>query len=208
MTGSLLAFLAISIFVIVTPGPDTAVTVRSALVGGRACGWSTALGVALGQLVWSLATSAGLVAVLVASEPIFNAIKLAGACYLIWLGLVTLWGAIRPAAPAVARPIRSALMPLAAFRHGLISNLGNPKMAVFFASVLPQFAEPGAGMLSGLALLGVLFAVMTLTWLVIVSSLIFHVGTRFRQSRPGRALQGAMGGILVLLGLRLATEQR
>src|SRR5262245_50703558 len=96
MTGSLLAFLLISVAVIVTPGPDTALTVRNTLLRGRTTGLGTALGVAAGQLIWVLATSAGLVAVLLASEPVFNALRLLGAAYLICLGIQTLWGACKP----------------------------------------------------------------------------------------------------------------
>jgi threonine/homoserine/homoserine lactone efflux protein len=93
--GSLLTFLGVAVLVIVTPGPDTALTIRSTLLGGRAGGVSTALGVATGQLVWALATSAGLVAVLLASEPVFRAVKLAGAVYLIVLGAHALRAALR-----------------------------------------------------------------------------------------------------------------
>jgi threonine/homoserine/homoserine lactone efflux protein len=154
MTGSLWAFLLISIFVIVTPGPDTAVTVRNTLLGGRIAGVATALGIALGQWTWALATSVGLVAVLLASEPIFNAIRWAGAAYLIWLGVQTLRSALTPVlgssmATGIARE-GPALRAPAAFRQGLLSDLGNPKMAVFFASVLPQFAP----VLMGAALIG------------------------------------------------------
>src|SRR5260370_9358165 len=87
LTGPLLAFLGISILVITTPGPDTAVTIRNTLAGGRAGGIATALGVAVGLTIWAFATSAGIVALLVASKPLFLAVKYAGAAYLIWLGL-------------------------------------------------------------------------------------------------------------------------
>jgi threonine/homoserine/homoserine lactone efflux protein len=90
MDGSFLTFLAVSIVVIVTPGPDTALTIRNTFRGGRAGGIGTALGASTGQLIWALATSVGLVAVLLASEPVFRAIRLAGAAYLIWLGLQSL----------------------------------------------------------------------------------------------------------------------
>src|SRR5215469_5062002 len=88
-------FLAVSLLVIVTPGPDTALTVRNTLLGGRRGGCLTAAGVAAGQAIWALATSAGLVALLVASAPVFEAVKWLGAAYLVWLGVHALWGAIR-----------------------------------------------------------------------------------------------------------------
>src|SRR6266700_8364035 len=95
MDTSFLAFLGISLLVIATPGPDTALTVRNTLLGGRRGGGFTAAGVAVGQMIWALATSAGLVALLVASEPVFEAIKWLGAAYLVWLGVQSLWAAWR-----------------------------------------------------------------------------------------------------------------
>ncbi len=93
--GGLLAFLAVATLVIVTPGPDTAITIRSTLVGGRRAGVMTAFGVVTGQAAWSLAASAGVTALLVASEPAFLAVKLAGAAYLVFLGIQALRGAFR-----------------------------------------------------------------------------------------------------------------
>jgi len=210
MTGSLWTFLAISTFVIITPGPDTLITIRSAFTGGRAAGMATALGVALGQMVWAVATSVGLVAVLLASEPVFNAVKWLGAAYLIYLGMQTLVRALRSKAPLPDPDahMRRGLTLNQAFRHGLISDLGNPKMAVFFASVLPQFAPAGGGMLSTLLLLGATFAAMTLIWLVLYSLAVTALGSALQHSAIRRTLEGAMGGVLVLLGLRLAAEQR
>ena len=140
--GSILAFVTISAIVIDTPGQDTALTIRNTLAGGRGGGIATGFGGACGQAVWVLATTIGLVAVLAASEPIFAAIKLAGAGYLIFLGLQSLYAALRPSLPnakaeLAAEPIE--LSPRTAFIQGVVSNLGNPKMAVFFASLLPQF---------------------------------------------------------------------
>jgi threonine/homoserine/homoserine lactone efflux protein len=93
--GSFLTFLGISILVIVAPGPDTALTIRNSLRGGRAGGIGTALGVSAGQLVWAAVTSVGLASVLTASEPIFRAVRLAGAAYLVWLGAQSLLAAVR-----------------------------------------------------------------------------------------------------------------
>src|SRR3979411_2744186 len=142
LTGPLLAFLGISALVIMTPGPDTAITIRNTLTGGRAGGLATALGIATGLAIWALASSAGIVALLVASEPLFLAVKYAGAAYLVWLGIQSLRAAFRPAGSAGAAPMSvrgSSLAPRAAYRQGVISDLGNPKIAAFFTSLLPQF---------------------------------------------------------------------
>ena len=95
MTGSLLAFLLISVAVIVTPGPDTRLTVRNTLLRGRAAGLGTALGVAAGQLIWVLATRAGRGAVPLATEPVFTVVRLLGAAYLVWLGIKLLSAACK-----------------------------------------------------------------------------------------------------------------
>ena len=128
--GELAAFLGVSLIVIVTPGQDTALTIRNTLLSGRRGGLSTALGVASGQLTWALASSAGLAAVLLASRPVFTAIRLAGGAYLVLLGAQALLAAVRGRSHAPPTRRRGA-----AYRQGVLSNLGNPKMVVFFTSL-------------------------------------------------------------------------
>src|SRR5437016_7625744 len=108
MTGSVLAYLLISMFVIITPGPDTALTIRNTLRGGRPNGIATALGVSAGEMVWALATSAGLVAVLLASEQIFHIVRLVGAAYLIWLGMQTVYRVLGPHRVSAPNGLQSA----------------------------------------------------------------------------------------------------
>lgn len=211
MSAEFYAFLGISLLVIMTPGPDTALTVRNTLVGGRSAGVWTALGVSAGQAIWALATSAGVVALIVASEPVFAAIRLLGAAYLIILGAQTLWQAFRPGGPAVAASgaaPASRLTPLVAFRQGVINDLGNPKMAAFFSSLLPQFAPGGEASFAGLMLLGLLFSAMTLTWLAAYAAAITLAGDVLLRPRIRRAIEGVTGAVLIALGLRLASEQR
>lgn len=210
MSGSFLAFLGISVLVIVTPGPDTAITIRNTLLGGRAGGIATALGVSTGQMIWAVATSLGLVALLLASEPVFQAVKLAGAAYLIYLGVQSLVGAWRGSAladPAAAASHRR-LAPAKAFRQGIINDLGNPKMAVFFASVLPQFAPEGQGMLSGLVGLGLVFSILTFLWLAGYAAAVSAAGGLLRRPGIRRGIEAVTGTVLVALGIRLAAEQR
>jgi threonine/homoserine/homoserine lactone efflux protein len=209
LTGPLLAFLGISVLVIATPGPDTAVTIRNTLLGGRAGGIATAIGVATGQAIWALATSAGIVALLVASEPLFLAVKYAGAAYLMWLGVQSLRAAFRPTNHVAAQmPAARPLTPRAAFGQGVVSDLSNPKMAAFFTSLLPQFAPTGDTSFAGLAALGLLFSLMTLLWLVGYALAIARVGNVLRRPAIRRALEGLTGATLIGLGLKLATEER
>lgn len=207
---SFLAYVGVAALVICTPGPDTALTIRNTLFGGRAGGVLTALGVATGLSIWALATSLGLVALLVASEPVFRAIQYAGAAYLIYLGIMALREAFRrgPASSAAAElPPPRRLAPVNAYRQGLISNLGNPKIAVFFASLLPQFAA-GSGSFSTLFLLGLVFAVMTLLWLSAYALVVAKAGDVLRRSQVRRVIEAVTGGLLLALGVRIAAEQR
>jgi threonine/homoserine/homoserine lactone efflux protein len=201
-----LAFLGVAALVIVTPGQDTALTVRNSLLGGRRGGTFTAAGVAAGQAVWTLAASAGLAALLVASEPAFVAVKVVGAAYLVFLGLQSIVHAIRGHAPATAAQARE-LKPRAAFRQGLVSNLGNPKMAVFFSSLLPQFV-PGTPTFASLFALGLVFCLMTFSWLALYAAVVERAGTVLRRPRVRRWLDAVTGTVLVALGLRVATETR
>jgi threonine/homoserine/homoserine lactone efflux protein len=210
MTVNLAAFVGVSILVIITPGQDTALTIRNTLVGGRGSGVSTAAGVASGQFIWTVATSAGLAALLVASEPVFTALKFAGAAYLIFLGGQALYAALRTrggdAKAKVMLP--HGLGRIAAYRQGVLSNLGNPKMAVFFSSLLPQFISPGHASFGTLLMLGLLFNAMTLTWLTGYAVLVARVGDVVRRDRVRRSMEAVTGLVLVGLGLRLATERR
>jgi threonine/homoserine/homoserine lactone efflux protein len=195
----LLSFFGVSALVIVTPGQDTALTIRNTLRGGRRGGVYTALGVATGQCGWAVATSAGLAAMLVASEPVFHAIRWFGAAYLIFLGLQSLARAVRGAEAPHDRARRSH----SSYRQGLLSNLGNPKMAVFFSSLLPQFAHTFAGLLA----LGLVFAAMTLSWLSAYAFAVAKAGDVLRRPAIRRAVDAVVGAVLVAFGVRLATER-
>jgi threonine/homoserine/homoserine lactone efflux protein len=196
----LLAFIGVAAVVIVTPGQDTALTIRNTLAGGRAAGFRTAVGVVAGQAVWAVAASLGVAALIVASEPAFVALKFAGAAYLVFLGGQALLAAVRGRAhggEAVAVSGRE-------LRQGLLSNLGNPKMAVFFTSLLPQFG----GSFPALLGLGLLFCAMTLAWLCAYAGVVARAGDALRRPRLRRTLDALTGGVLVALGVRLATATR
>jgi threonine/homoserine/homoserine lactone efflux protein len=199
----LLAFLGVSAAVICTPGQDTALTLRHALSTGRRGGLQTALGVSAGQLVWAVAASTGLAALLAASEPAFQALKLAGAVYLVLLGLQALRDAVRGLAThSTAGSRGGGGRRRSPFRQGFVSNLGNPKMAVFFAGLLPQFATGFLPML----VLGAAFAALTLAWLALYSYAVGRARDALQRPRIRRALDAVTGTALVALGVRLATE--
>ena len=196
----MLAFFAVAAIVIVTPGQDTVLTIRNTLLGGRRGGFFTALGVASGQACWTLAASVGIAALLAASEPAFVALKILGAAYLVWLGAESLWRAWRGRAVDVER---GTLAGRAAYRQGVVSNLGNPKMAVFFTSLLPQFGDSFAAFVA----LGLVFCTMTLVWLTAYAVVVARAGDVLRRSRVRRTLDALTGAVLVALGLRLAASR-
>lgn len=211
MVESLAAFLVVATVVIVTPGPDTALTIRNTLLGGRRGGVFSAIGVSSGQMTWTVATSAGLAALLVASEPVFRAVKFIGAAYLAFLGAQALLAALRRGEGGVAPTVAGAvprLRPPIAFRQGLVSNLTNPKMAAFFPALLPQFAPAGEATFLVLLLLGLTFSLMTLVWLTGYAFAVAKAGDFLRRPRIRRALEAATGAVLIALGVRLATEDR
>jgi threonine/homoserine/homoserine lactone efflux protein len=201
----MLAFIGVAVVVIVTPGQDTALTIRNTLARGRAAGVRTAAGVVSGQAVWALAASAGVAALLVASEPAFVALKFAGAAYLVFLGAQSLLAAARRSRPADghrAGPARST--GGRELRQGLLSNLGNPKMAVFFSSLLPQFGDSFPELLA----LGALFCTLTMAWLSAYAFAVARAGDVLRRARVRRTIDAVMGTALLALGLRLAATDR
>jgi threonine/homoserine/homoserine lactone efflux protein len=208
MDASFLAFLGISAVVIVTPGQDTALTIRNTLLGGRRAGIATAAGVCTGQATWTIGASLGLTAILITSETVFVAVRLAGAAYLIYLGAHSLWSAIQAATDESRDRIigRAALEPCRALRQGAISNLGNPKMAIFFSSLLPQFVAPGASSFAGMLALGLVFVAMTFGWLSLYAVVVELFGGFIRRGPVRRAIDAVTGVVLLAFGARLAIE--
>jgi len=204
---SVVAFVAVSAVVICTPGQDTALTIRNTLAGGRRSGVATAAGVALGQTVWTLAASAGVVALLSASEPAFRALKLAGAAYLVYLGVQSIVAALSRRKHGPRFRGGTSMAPSRALRQGVLSNLGNPKMAVFFVSLLPQFAPGGSASFLALLALGLLFSSMTLGWLALYAIAVARV-RRLLAGPTRRVLDAVTGIVLVVFGVRLAVESR
>ena len=201
------AFLGVSLLVIVTPGQDTALTIRNTLAGGRRGGVFTALGVVSGQVTWALATSAGVAAVLVSSQPAFTALRLAGAAYLVVLGVQALAASVRPRDRETPPRARTQLAARTAYRRGLLSNLGNAKVAVFFTSLLPQFAPAGGPTFWTMLPLGLCFAALTLAWLSAYAVAVARAAVALSRPAVRRALDAVTGCALVLFGLRIGTSR-
>jgi threonine/homoserine/homoserine lactone efflux protein len=153
-----------------------------------------------GQVTWALAASAGLAALLIASRPVFTGLRIVGAAYLVFLGGQALLAAVRgrPLAADGSGPRRSP-----AYRQGLLSNLGNPKMVVFFTSLLPQFGSSFGGML----VLGLVFAAITLAWLTLYAFAVARAARVLLLPPVRRVLDAIAGVVLVSFGVRLASER-
>ena len=199
------AFLVLAVVVVVIPGPATTLVMKNAVVRGFGSAVVTAGGVLAADLVWMLASVAGITAILVTSEPAFAAIRIAGAVYLTWLGLRLLLGrgevfgdGGRPAArrPAPARR---------AFGEGVLCDLSNPKTLIVFTSVIPQFAPADAGA-AGLAGYGVTFALLGLASLLGYAAVFAQVRRVASHVRVRRVLLRCAGAALIAFGLRVATE--
>jgi RhtB (resistance to homoserine/threonine) family protein len=196
-------FFVLSILLILIPGPDTAVVTKNALLGGRRGGLLTAAGVSTGLAIWTAAAALGIAALLRASAFAFLALKVAGALYLVWMGIQMLRTKDFSAAP-VGSPARGRR----ALRQGLLSDLGNPKIAVFFTSFLPQFVDPHASAFLSLLVLGGIFAVLTFLWLAAYGWLVGHGASVLRRPSVRRVLDRVTGVLLIGFGIRLAFERR
>jgi threonine/homoserine/homoserine lactone efflux protein len=189
--------------VIVTPGQDTLLTVRNTVVGGRGGGFATAVGVVIGQLCWALALSVGVAAVLVAAPSAILVLTLGGAAYLVYLGVQYLRDASRESMPALPVADRASPAPNATFlRQGLISNLGNPKMLLFFTSLLPPFAAqmPGVPVVA----LGLAFSLLTLAWLSCYVGAVSMLGSFLARTAVRRGVNLVAGTALIVVGLGVA----
>lgn len=204
----LLPFLAVSVVIAVVPGVDMAVVTQQVLVRGRRAGLFAVAGIVTGSGLQATAATVGLSALLAASEPAFMAVKIAGVVYLIWLGAQTLWRARHAESAAVctesAQPVpRSGWR---SYRSGLLTNLLNPKIAVFYLTFLPQFVDPGPGAVARTGLLAAVFVMTASTWLLLYVVLVQRLRAVLSRAAVRRKFEQVTGVVLVGLGVRLAVE--
>jgi threonine/homoserine/homoserine lactone efflux protein len=168
---------------------------------------SRRLGINAGLLAWAVAAALGIAALLRASAPAFTLLKLAGAAYLVWLGLRALNEARRGTADTSAeRPARRRTT--SPFRQGLLSNLLNPKIALVFTTLIPQFVHAGDPVVAQTLLLAAIFIGMGLVWLTSYALLVAKVGALLKRSVVRRLLNAITGTVLTALGVRLAFTER
>jgi len=205
----LLVFAGIATLITLTPGVDMALVARNVLRDGVGAGLRTSAGVLSGLVVWAFLSAIGIAALVVASASAFTILKLAGAAYLIYLGLRTLWATRdqrRSAATAVTTAASASFTSL--YRQGLASNLLNPKVGVLYATLLPQFVEPGRSVLAWTLLLAAIHLSISIVWLTVYSWLVARARETLTKPRVRRAFERVTGSVLVALGVRLAFERR
>jgi len=202
------AFLAFAIVLVLVPGPDFAVVTKNTLAAGSWRGRWASVGVACSNAVQGTAAAAGLGALIVRAQPLFEAVKWAGVAYLMYLGVQALRSAARgqyPPLDADGGPPRTGGAALAGWRQGFLSNITNPKVLVFYLAVLPQFLPAQAGV-AVLLLFALSHAVLSLGYLLLLTMTLQRARRILERRRVRRALDATTGAVLLGFSVRLAAE--
>lgn len=209
--GQVLTFTLVAAALTLSPGADTMLVVRNVLRGGRHDGVVTAFGICSGLFLHAILSALGVSIILMHSAMAFHWVKIAGACYLVWLGVQSLRGAVRRAHYAEGPDslvVTAAVPSERCFLEGLLSNVLNPKVAVFYLAFLPQFIGPTDPVLGKSLLLAGIHYTEGILWLVTLSLVLDRARRFFLKSAVRRCLDGLCGLVLVGLGARLALERQ
>ena len=203
-----IVFLGVAALLTLSPGADTALVTKNALGRGRASALFTTLGICLGCLTHAIASSLGLSLILSRSLRAFEVMKWMGALYLMYVGFQSLrqaWSGAASGAPAAADQPGARLR---SFLEGLLTNLLNPKVAIFYLTFLPQFVDPGQPVLSQSLMLASIHIAMGLVWLSAYATFLSKLSTVLMRPAVKRRMEAVTGAVLIALGLRLALERR
>lgn len=199
-------FLVFAVLLVLVPGPDFAVVTKNALAGGRRRGCWASAGVATSNFVQGTAAASGLSAVIVRAQPVFEAVKWAGAAYLAFLGAQAIRSAVRGRYDLTRGQSAAAARPIAGWRQGFLSNITNPKVLVFYLAVLPQFLVRGAspGWLLALAWS---HAALSLAWLLALTASLHRLRGLLLRRGVRRGLDATTGAVLLGFSARLAADR-
>lgn len=201
-------FALVALVLTLTPGLDTALVLRAALTEGRRESAATACGIVAGLFVWGAAAAVGISALLTASEVAFDLLRYAGAAYLVWFGGRLLWRAVRPRPGDPLPEAAAGRSAWRAARLGLLTNLLNPKVGVFYVALLPQFLPAGSDpLLVGLLLAGV-HALLSVVWFAVLIAVATVLTRWLRHPATVRTIDGVSGVTLLGFGVRLAVAGR
>jgi len=215
MPADLATFVLIALLLTITPGVDTVLVLRSSIARGTGAGLASATGICSGLLVHALLSSVGLTVILSQSATAYHAVRLAGAAYLLWLGGSILYATLRPGSvtPAAPGDVGEGRLPrsslprgrcLAAFLQGLLNNLLNPKVVLFYLAVVPQFVPHGGSIVGTSLLLGGIHAVMGIAWLGLVATAAGRARRWFDRPAVKTWLDRCAGSVLLAFGARVA----
>jgi threonine/homoserine/homoserine lactone efflux protein len=203
----LLVYVGIVVAIVLLPGPDTAVVTKNALIHGREAALGSALGSNVGVSIWTLATALGVAAVLRSSATVYDGLKLIGALYLVWIGVRTLWDSRRGVGPDGAAAARRVVGARGGFRQGLMTDLANPKVGIFFTSLLPQFVSPHGSALLQMLILGAIYIAFSLVWMCGYALAAVRLSHVLSRARVKAGIDRFSGLVLVGVGIRLAIER-
>ena len=192
----ILAFTLVALLLTLTPGADTALVLRTAVRNGRRAGVVCTLGICTGTMTWATLSAVGVSALVAASSVAYDVLRYGGALYLLWLGVQ----AFRAHPAPEPRPARRA------YRDGLVTNLLNPKIGVFYATLLPQFLRPGQSVLGMSLLLAGIHAAMGLVWLSGVATLADRAAHVLSRDVWRRRMERVTGVVLVGFGLKVVAS--
>ncbi len=208
MPNHLLVYIGVVVAIALLPGPDTAVVTKNALVHGREAALGSAIGVNVGLSVWTLATALGVAAILRSSATVYDVLKLIGALYLVYIGARTLWESRSSRAGAAAETATArSLDGRGGFVQGVISNLANPKVGIFFTSLLPQFVSPHGSALLQMLMLGAIFIAFNVFWMCSYALAAVKLSHVLSRRRVKAVIDRVSGFVLVGVGIRLAIER-
>jgi RhtB (resistance to homoserine/threonine) family protein len=200
-------FLIMCIFLIILPGPDTAIATKNTLTVGRTGGFKTMLGTCCALLIHTLAAVVGLSAIIVKSALLFSVFKYVGAVYLIYLGIKTLWALKNKKAATTQMIFESKYESKSCFKQGFLTNILNPKVAVFFLTFLPQFVDSGKNTFIPFLIMGITYSVLTAVWFLFYIYLLNQISAFMKKPRTQTFIEGITGTILIGFGVKLALEK-
>ncbi|MCQ6530960.1 LysE family translocator, partial [Bacillus mycoides] len=201
-------FIIMSICLIILPGPDTAMATKNTLIAGKIGGVKTVFGTCVALLIHTLAAVIGLSALIVKSALLFSIFKYVGAVYLVYIGIKALL-AVRNTEDLNTNdvPINNDNKHTSCFRQGFLTNLLNPKIAVFFLTFLPQFLNPNHNTFIQLLVMGLTYLILTVIWFAFYIFLIDKISAFMKKPKTQRYIQGITGIVLIGFGIKLAFER-
>ncbi|MBX9975128.1 LysE family translocator [Cytobacillus firmus] len=200
-------FLVLSLFVVMSPGIDTALITKRTIADGRTDGYKMGLGITAGSLVHTFAAAFGLSAILMQSAAAFEIIKYAGAVYLIYLGLSSFISMKKKKDAGIETEVKSDLKK-SAFKQGLLSNVLNPKVAMFFLTFLPQFVKTGENASQQLIIMGIIYTLLSISWFFTYVYFINYMREWLMSPKVQRVMDKATGLVLIGFGLKLALDKQ